>query len=64
MGKHLVDIDEAALAAARTTLGTKTIRDTVNEALVRAGERRSAEVKDLLDELAQLSLEDRDQAWR
>ena len=36
MAKHRVDIDEAALAAARAALGTRTISDTVNEALARA----------------------------
>ena len=31
MAKRLVDIDEKALAAARAELGTKTLKDTVNE---------------------------------
>ena len=30
MGKQQVEIDEAALSAARAGLGTATIRDTVN----------------------------------
>ena len=42
MGKHLVDIDEAALAAAQAELGTASMKDTVNEALRRATVRRSA----------------------
>ena len=33
MAKHLVDIDEAALAAAQAELGTATMKETVNEAL-------------------------------
>ena len=33
MAKHLVDIDDDALSAARAQLGTKTIKDTVNQAL-------------------------------
>ena len=64
MGKHLVDIDEQALSAARAQLGTQTIRDTVNEALNRAAGRRSAEVKRSLDRLARLELDDRNDAWR
>ena len=64
MAKHLVDIDEQALSAARAKLGTQTIRDTVNEALNRAAGRRSAEVKRSLDRLARLELDDRNDAWR
>lgn len=64
MAKHLVDIDEQALSAARAELGTHTIRDTVNEALIRAASQRSAEVKRSLDRLARLELDDRNDAWR
>jgi Arc/MetJ family transcription regulator len=63
VAKHLVDIDERALSAARAQLGTHTIRDTVNEALNRAAGRRSSEVKRSLDRLARLELDDRDNAW-
>lgn len=64
MAKHLVDIDEHALRAARAELGTRTIRDTVNEALTRAAGKRSADVKRSLDYLARLEHVDRDDAWR
>jgi Arc/MetJ family transcription regulator len=64
MAKHLVDIDEQALSAAQAELGTRTIRDTVNEALARAAGRRAAEVKDSIDALARLDLEDRGHGWR
>ena len=64
MAKHLVDIDEEALGAARAQLGTQTIRDTVNEALHRAAGSRSAEVRRSLDRLAGLELDDRENAWR
>jgi hypothetical protein len=64
VAKHLVDIDEQALNAARAELGTRTIRDTVNVALARAAGQRAAEVKRSLDRLAQLELDDRDDAWR
>jgi Arc/MetJ family transcription regulator len=64
VAKHLVDIDEQALSAARAELGTQTIRDTVNEALNQAAGRRSAEVKRSLDRLARLELDDRNDAWR
>src|SRR3954467_14549565 len=64
MAKHLVDIDEEALGAARAQLGTRTIRDTVNEALTRAAGKRAVEVTRSLDRLAGLELDDRDDAWR
>jgi Arc/MetJ family transcription regulator len=64
VAKHLVDIDEEALSAARAELGTQTIRDTVNEALIRAAGTRSAQVRKSLDRLASLKLGDREDAWR
>jgi len=64
MAKHLVDIDEAALRAARTQLGTRTIRDTVNEALNRAAGTHAATAAQSLDTLARLDLVDREDAWR
>ncbi len=64
MGKHLVDIDEGALAAARAELGTGTIKDTVNEALRRAAARRDPRVSEALDVLAEADLADRSAAWR
>jgi Arc/MetJ family transcription regulator len=64
VAKHLVDIDEEALGAARAELGTRTIRDTVNEALTRAAGNRSVDVKRSLDRLARLDLDDRNDAWR
>lgn len=64
MAKHLVDIDEDALSAARAELGTDTIRDTVNQALARAAGRRAAVVRSALDVLAKFEPGDREQAWR
>jgi Arc/MetJ family transcription regulator len=52
MTKHLVDIDDEALGAARATLGTQTIEETVNEALRAAAGERSAIVKETFDRLA------------
>jgi len=46
MGKHLVDIDETALRAARAELGTRTIKETVNRALRQAGRERERTVKE------------------
>lgn len=63
MGKHLVDIDEQALGAARAELGTSTIKDTVNEALKRAGAGRDDRVAEALDILAAGPLVDRSEAW-
>ncbi len=64
MGKHLVDIDEAALAAAQAELGTASMKDTVNEALRRATVRRSARVQKALDRLGGRRLPPREEAWR
>ena len=64
MGKHLVDLDEDALNAARAELGTTTIKDTVNEALRRATAERARRISDALDVLAKARLDDRAEAWR
>ena len=64
MGKHLIDLDEQALAAARARLGTSTIKDTVNASLRRAGESRRADVVAALATLGDADLVDREQAWR
>ncbi len=64
MAKHLVDIDESALSAARAELGTDTIKDTVNQALRLAAVDRDPRVAKALDTLAGAELRDRDEAWR
>ena len=64
MGKHLVDLDEEALAAAQAELGTTTMKDTVNEALRRAGSQRSSKVQKALDRLALRHYPPREDAWR
>jgi Arc/MetJ family transcription regulator len=64
VGKHLVDLDEETLSAARAELGTRTIKDTVNEALRRATLGREGRVAKSLDVLAAADLEDRSEAWR
>ena len=64
MAKHLVDIDEAALAAARAELGTVSMKDTVNEALRRASVRRNVRVAKALDRLGRRGLPPREEAWR
>jgi len=64
MAKRLIDIDEQALAAARAELGTKTLKDTVNEALRRAAPARNRRVARALDTLARARLQDRSVAWR
>ena len=63
MAKHLVDLDETALSAARAELGTTTIKDTVNEALRRATTDRERSVAALLDLLADAHLDDRSHVW-
>ncbi|MDQ3152795.1 MAG: hypothetical protein M3R63_14140 [Actinomycetota bacterium] len=64
MAKHLIDLDEETLGAARVELGTTTIKDTVNEALRRATSGRERRVAAALDVLADFSLDDRSEAWR
>jgi Arc/MetJ family transcription regulator len=64
MAKHLVDIDDEALIAARAQLGTDTIKDTVNLALQHAGQARDKTVKRSLDRLARVDFAEREDAWR
>jgi Arc/MetJ family transcription regulator len=64
MAKHLVDIDEQALAAAQAELQTATMKDTVNEALRRASEKRNGRVSKALERLSKQNFADRDDAWR
>jgi Arc/MetJ family transcription regulator len=64
VAKHLIDLDEDALGAARAELGTTTIKDTVNEALRRATADRERRVRMALDALAGAELGDRSDAWR
>lgn len=64
MAKHLVDLDEERLGAARAELGTTTIKDTVNEALRLATERRSGRIAAALDLLGQADIEGREDGWR
>ena len=64
MAKHLVDIDEEALAAAQAELGTPTMKDTVNEALRRASVRRASRVQRALDRLGRRDFPPREEAWR
>jgi len=64
VAKHLIDLDEDQLAAARAELGTATIKDTVNEALLLATSQRADRVAAALDALASADLGDRADAWR
>jgi Arc/MetJ family transcription regulator len=64
--KHLIDLDEQALASARAALGTSTIKATVNEALRRAAidSGRETRIRSSLDALASMPVFDRADAWR
>ena len=64
MAKHLVDIDDDALGAARAELGTESIKETVNEALRRVSRGRRKGVARAIDVLIRAELKDRDRAWR
>ncbi|WP_343598759.1 hypothetical protein [Mycobacterium sp.] len=63
-GKHLVDLDEQALSAARAELATTSIKDTVNEALRCVTADRDAAVSTRLDVLAAAELDAREAARR
>jgi Arc/MetJ family transcription regulator len=63
MAQHRVDIDEKAMMAAKRELGTKTVRDTVNEALRRVATQRDRRITRALDTLAEAKLADRTTAW-
>ena len=64
MTKHLVDINDDTLGAARAELGTRTLKDTVNEALRRAASPRDQRVSKALDTIAHAKLDVREEAWR
>ena len=64
MSKHLIDVDDQALSAARAELGTTTIKDTVNLALRLATAERHERIRRALDVLADAELDDRAHAWR
>jgi Arc/MetJ family transcription regulator len=49
MSRTVIDIDRDALEAARSHLGTKTIKDTVNEALRRVASARTEQQLAALD---------------
>ena len=64
MTKHLVDIDDKVLGAARVELGTATLKDTVNQALERVASSGGRRVHKALDTLAKAGLDRREDAWR
>jgi len=64
VAKHLVDLDEESLSAAQAELGTKTIKDTLNEALRRTTLGRRERIATALDVLAKGRLRDRSEGWR
>lgn len=64
MTKHLVDIDDEVLAAARVELGTETMKQTVNEALRKAGMNRAERLRKAFDTLARIEFVPRDELWR
>lgn len=64
MAKHLIDLDEEALHAARAELGTTTLKDTINESLRRVARDHEGKVRRSLDVLAGARLPDREDSWR
>jgi Arc/MetJ family transcription regulator len=63
VAKHLVDIDESALASAQAELGTESTKEAVNTALRRVGRDRRDRGKQSLNVLANAHLDDRADAW-
>lgn len=65
--KHLVDIDDELLHDAMCTLGTATIKATVEKALAIAINRKTAKQIESLRGLAKIAAQnpdfDRSQAW-
>lgn len=68
MARTLIDVDEAALAAAAEALGTTTKKDTINRALHEVASRRiRARMLDRFADDPDYWLEEsasRDRAWR
>ena len=64
VGKHLIDLDEEMLSAARAELRTDTIKATVNSALRAACAMRGERVASALDDLASFEFDERERAWR
>lgn len=63
--KRLIDVDDESLEAARSKLGTSTIKDTVNAALrLVANSPTDAELKAAIDTLASIEFDDRRHGWR
>lgn len=62
MTKRLFDLDDELLANAQRTLGTKTMADTVREALRRVTSRDPGDEYVAL--LASLNVPARDELWR
>lgn len=56
--------DDDALDAACDQLGTRTIKDTVNEALRNAADQRRSHLASARSVLADADLDDRSAAWR
>ena len=52
--KHLVDIDDELLQDAKRCLNTETIKDTVDQALRIAAERRARQQREALQKLGEI----------
>ena len=62
--KRLIDVDDEALDTAQVRLGTRTIKDTVNEALRGDGAATEHATVGCASALADADLDDRAAAWR
>lgn len=63
MTKRLVDIDDRVLDTARRSLGTTTIKDTVDSALRIAAAENVLSLREALSVLGEFEFADRADAW-
>ena len=64
MTKRLVEIPDELLVAARAALGTATMKDTINQALINSVSEAEHELEKALRFASTFDTSSRDTAWR
>jgi len=64
MTKRLVEIPDELLVAARAALGTATMKDTINQALINSVSEAEHELDKALRFASTFDTRSRDNAWR
>jgi len=64
MTKRLVEIPDELLVAARAALGTATMKDTINQALINSVSEAEHELDKALRFASTFDTSSRDNAWR